>query len=61
MLDVATPFTRAARLYEACGWIRAGQVRLRLPDGRDVEELVYVAPRCAATGASTGRHLAVDM
>jgi len=44
ILDVATRFTGAVGLYESCGWVRAGRVRTRLPDGTDLDEFVYVAP-----------------
>ena len=43
ILDVATQFQNAIGLYQSCGWVRVGQVTVRLPDGRDLEELVYVA------------------
>ncbi len=44
MLDVAKDLLRAIALYESCGWRRAGEVTVRLTDGRDLEEFVYVAP-----------------
>jgi GNAT superfamily N-acetyltransferase len=45
ILDVATCFGDAIHLYESSGWIRAGQVTVRLPDGSELEEFVYVARR----------------
>ncbi len=44
VLDVAKELRRAIALYESCGWVRVGEVTVRLPDGRDLEEFVYVAP-----------------
>jgi GNAT superfamily N-acetyltransferase len=44
VLDVAKDLRSAIALYESCGWVRAGEVTVRLPDGRDLEEFVYVAP-----------------
>lgn len=45
ILDVATHFHAAISLYESCGWMRAGQVVVRLGDGIELEELVYLGPR----------------
>lgn len=44
ILDVATQFDGAIRLYESCGWVRAGQVTVRFPGSLPLEELVYIAP-----------------
>lgn len=44
VLDVAKGLRGATALYESCGWVRVGEVTVRLPDGRDLEEFVYVAP-----------------
>jgi ribosomal protein S18 acetylase RimI-like enzyme len=44
VLDVAKDLRSAIALYESCGWVRVGEVTVRLPDGRDLEEFVYVAP-----------------
>jgi GNAT superfamily N-acetyltransferase len=43
ILDVCADFGPAVALYERHGWVRAGSVPLHL-DGRDIEELVYLAP-----------------
>jgi GNAT superfamily N-acetyltransferase len=43
ILDVATRFREAIHLYESCGWLCAGQVKVCLPDGSELEEFVYVA------------------
>ena len=44
VLDVAKDLRSAIAVYESCGWVRVGEVTVRLPDGRDLEEFVYVAP-----------------
>lgn len=44
ILDVATMFEGAIRLYEACGWHRAGMVTVRLGDEFTLDEYVYLAP-----------------
>ena len=44
ILDVVTQLEGAIELYETCGWVRAGEVTLALPDGREVREFVYVGP-----------------
>jgi GNAT superfamily N-acetyltransferase len=43
ILDVCADFRPAVALYERHGWVRAGAIPLHL-DGRDIEELVYLAP-----------------
>lgn len=44
VLDVAEALRGAIALYESCGWVRVGEVKVPLPDERDLEEFVYVAP-----------------
>ena len=44
VLDVATDSTAAIALYEQCGWSRAGDVRVVLPDGSTLEEAVFLGP-----------------
>jgi ribosomal-protein-alanine N-acetyltransferase len=44
VLDVATGLPGAIRLYETCGWTRAGAFTVDLPDGSSLEELVFVGP-----------------
>jgi GNAT superfamily N-acetyltransferase len=44
ILDVVTTFEAALKLYESCGWVRAGQVTFRFHDGGSVEEFVYLGP-----------------
>jgi GNAT superfamily N-acetyltransferase len=43
ILDVATHLQDAVRLYERCGWVRAGEVTLQFPDGTTLNEFVYLA------------------
>jgi len=38
----------AIRLYERCGWTRAGRVGVRFRNGITLEEYVYLGPRPAA-------------
>jgi GNAT superfamily N-acetyltransferase len=45
VLDVAADLTGAIRLYESCGWVRAGAVTVTFRDGNSLDELVYLAPR----------------
>lgn len=47
VLDVDSDLVAAIRLYESCGWIRAGEVRLHVGDGRVLDEFVYVRPQAA--------------
>jgi GNAT superfamily N-acetyltransferase len=44
VLDVVAQSQSAIDLYESCGWTCAGRVVFRAPDGREFEELVYLAP-----------------
>ena len=44
VLDVAVFLRGAVGLYESAGWRCAGEVSVPLPDGRVLEELVYVGP-----------------
>jgi GNAT superfamily N-acetyltransferase len=44
ILDVVTTLVNAIALYDRAGWVCAGTVRLYLPDGSELDELVYVAP-----------------
>jgi len=50
ILDVVTHFQMAINLYESSGWVRVGEVTLGLPDGTDVEEIVYAAPGARHVG-----------
>jgi GNAT superfamily N-acetyltransferase len=45
VLEVATQLREAIRLYEARGWIRAGELTLGFDDGSSLDEFVYVGPR----------------
>jgi ribosomal protein S18 acetylase RimI-like enzyme len=45
ILDVAAHYEGAIRLYEACGWRRAGEITYRFDDGGLLDELVFVGPR----------------
>ena len=54
VLDVATQYQRAIGLYESCGWTCAGLVVFRSPDGREFDELVYVAPSDNEAPATAG-------
>jgi GNAT superfamily N-acetyltransferase len=45
ILDVATQFHGAIRLYENSGWIRAGEIALTLGDSFSLDEVVYLGPR----------------
>jgi GNAT superfamily N-acetyltransferase len=44
MLDVATQFGAAVKLYEDSGWVKAGQVTFRADVDTAFEEFVYLAP-----------------
>lgn len=44
ILDVATHFQTAIRLYEQAGWTCAGQVTVRFDGEEALEELVYLGP-----------------
>ncbi len=44
VLDVAADLTGAIRLYEGCGWTRAGAVTTTFRDGNSLDELVYLGP-----------------
>jgi GNAT superfamily N-acetyltransferase len=44
ILDVVVDYEAAIRLYEAEGWERLGTVQFPLPDGRTVDEHVYLSP-----------------
>jgi GNAT superfamily N-acetyltransferase len=44
VLDVAADLTAAIRLYESCGWVRAGAVAVTFRDGNSLDELVYLGP-----------------
>jgi GNAT superfamily N-acetyltransferase len=44
VLDVAADLTGAIRLYESCGWVRAGAVTVTFRDGNSLDEYVYVGP-----------------
>lgn len=44
LLDVATHFSGAISLYEACGWRCIGQVSVAIADQDPLPEYVYLAP-----------------
>ena len=44
VLDVAADLTGAIRLYESCGWVRAGAVTVRFRGGGSLDEYVYLGP-----------------
>lgn len=44
VLDVAADLTGAIRLYESCGWVRAGAITVTFRDGNSLDELVYLGP-----------------
>jgi GNAT superfamily N-acetyltransferase len=44
MLDVATRFEPAIKLYESCGWTRAGRVTVKMSNGISLDEFVYLGP-----------------
>lgn len=44
ILDVASHFEPAIRLYERSGWARAGRVTVHLPRSEPLHEVVYIAP-----------------
>jgi ribosomal protein S18 acetylase RimI-like enzyme len=44
VLDVAVDLTGAIRLYESCGWVRAGAVTSTFRDGNSLDEYVYLGP-----------------
>jgi ribosomal protein S18 acetylase RimI-like enzyme len=44
VLDVAADLTGAIRLYESCGWVRAGAVTVTFRDGNSLDEYVYLGP-----------------
>lgn len=44
ILDVATHFADAIRLYEGLGWTRLGRVSVDIGGGHIVEEFVFCAP-----------------
>jgi len=44
VLDVAADLAAAIRLYESCGWVRAGAVNVTFRDGNSLDELVYLGP-----------------
>jgi GNAT superfamily N-acetyltransferase len=44
VLDVVEDHTAAIRLYESCGWTRAGMVDWALPGDLPLREFVYLAP-----------------
>jgi GNAT superfamily N-acetyltransferase len=45
ILDVATHYAPAIKLYESCGWVRAGKVTVRFDHGAVLDEFVYLGPR----------------
>jgi GNAT superfamily N-acetyltransferase len=44
VLDVASHFDGAMRLYERSGWVRVGTVTAHIPGDDPLEEVVYRAP-----------------
>jgi GNAT superfamily N-acetyltransferase len=44
ILDVATHLRGAISLYESCGWDRAGEVTIEVPNEPDLQCYVYVGP-----------------
>ena len=52
ILDVVVTYEAAIRLYESEGWGRVGTVQFPLPDGRTVDEHVYLSP-IPATGPAS--------
>jgi ribosomal protein S18 acetylase RimI-like enzyme len=44
VLDVAADLTGAIRLYESCGWVRAGAVTVTFRAGGSLDEYVYLGP-----------------
>lgn len=44
ILDVATHYHGAVRLYEDCGWTRAGDITLRFTDEVTLDEHIYLGP-----------------
>jgi GNAT superfamily N-acetyltransferase len=44
ILDVVTSHRAAIKLYEAAGWVRAGEVISHFDDGTSLHEFVYVLP-----------------
>jgi GNAT superfamily N-acetyltransferase len=52
VLDVDTDLAAAISLYENCGWARAGTITVRLGDGTDLQEYVYLGPPPAGTATS---------
>jgi GNAT superfamily N-acetyltransferase len=44
VVDVAADLAAAIRLYEACGWVRAGAVTVQLSHGSVLDEFVYLGP-----------------
>lgn len=45
ILDVVDRFAGAISLYEASGWTRLGSIDVQLPNGSEMKEYVYAAPR----------------
>jgi hypothetical protein len=43
-LDVDVDLAAAISLYESCGWVRADAITVRLSDGTDLPEYVYLGP-----------------
>lgn len=48
ILDVVVGTDAAIALYERAGWTRLGTVSFDLPDGSELREYVYAAPRPSA-------------
>ncbi len=44
ILDVVTSHRSAIKLYEASGWVCAGEVTSRFGDGTSLDEFVYLGP-----------------
>jgi len=52
ILDVVDYHQAAIRLYEACGWRRAGSISVRFEGGNVLDEFVYLAPYPGGIGES---------
>jgi len=49
ILDTLAAHAASVRLYENCGWLRAGVVTTKLRDGVEFEEIVFLGPRPSTT------------
>ena len=44
VLDAVSVHEAAIKLYDSCGWVRAGKVTVRWGEHPEVEELVFLGP-----------------